>query len=82
MSISKRAWMAKFSANLAGLMEERDISQKNLAMKAHITQAALSRYINMRRIPDSVSVINIARALDCDIEDLIDMGTYVVEDEK
>jgi transcriptional regulator with XRE-family HTH domain len=54
--------------NLKKLMIEREMTAADIARKTGMTQAALSRYINDKRIPRLNSVIKIAKALNVPIE--------------
>ena len=60
--------MSKFTMNLKKLMIEREMTAADIARKTGMTQAALSRYINDKRIPNINSVIKIAKALNVPIE--------------
>lgn len=46
------------------LILERGVSQKELAQKAGVTEAAISHYINGDRSPRGAILLNIANALD------------------
>jgi len=52
-----------FQDRLAGLLERKGMSQKKLAGKAGITEAALSRYVNGTRVPRSNVLARMALAL-------------------
>ncbi len=52
-----------FRGRMLGLMVEQEISQKDLADRLGVTEATVSRYMNMDRIPKSVLLANIATAL-------------------
>lgn len=53
----------KFAKRLRKLMEESHVLQKELAQRARITEAALSRYLNDGRIPRIDVVANLATVL-------------------
>ena len=53
-----------FAERLRKLMNENSLSQKELAMRARITEAALSRYLNDGRTPRINVVANLATVLD------------------
>ena len=57
--------------NLKKLMIEREMTAADISRKTGMTQAALSRYINDKRIPRLNSVIKIAKALNVPIELLV-----------
>ena len=64
-SISEVEFICIFADNLSDIMDEVGISQRQLAKKAHITEAALSRYLNKQRMP------NLCYALQCEYSDLL-----------
>ena len=53
----------EFADRLRNLMDESHIKQKELAQRARITEAALSRYLNDGRIPRIDVVANLATVL-------------------
>lgn len=67
-------WMKIFGDNLREILEERGMSQKELADEAYLSEAAISSYINKRRMPNVRAVLNIWYALGCPIDDIFDFG--------
>ena len=67
----------EFKDRLKNIMLEHNITQKELAERANITEASMSKYINGSRTPRIDVIVNIANALgvstdyllgsDCDI---------------
>lgn len=55
---------------LAGLLRERNMTQKDLAQATHLTEAAVSRYVSGQREPRAVTVANIAKALGVTPQDI------------
>ena len=45
------------------MLEQKGISQKELAASAGVTEAAMSHYIKVDRIPRGANLLNIAKAL-------------------
>lgn len=70
-SISEVEFICIFADNLSDIMDEVGISQRQLAKKAHITEAALSRYLNKQRIPNMRTFMNLCYALQCEYSDLL-----------
>ena len=52
-----------FRGRMYALMTEQNITQKALAERLGVTEATISRYMNMDRIPKSTLLANIATAL-------------------
>lgn len=59
------------SERLLKLIQQRGITQKELAIKAGVTEAALSHYIKGDRCPRSVVLARLAEALDTTSDYLI-----------
>lgn len=57
--------------NIETKLNEAGISQRELAARTGITEVTISRYINGARIPKATDLLVIARALNCDIESLM-----------
>ena len=70
-SISEVEFICIFADNLSAIMDEVGISQRQLAKKAHITEAALSRYLNKQRMPNMRTFMNLCYALQCEYSDLL-----------
>lgn len=70
-SISEVEFVCIFADNLSDIMDEVGISQRQLAKKAHITEAALSRYLNKQRMPNMRTFMNLCYALQCEYSDLL-----------
>ena len=70
-SISEVEFICIFADNLSDIMDEVGISQRQLAKKAHVTEAALSRYLNKQRMPNMRTFMNLCYALQCEYSDLL-----------
>lgn len=51
-------------------LQRQGLSQKELAARANVTEAAISRYINAEREPRAVTLLAIAKALGVSTADL------------
>ena len=70
-------WLDNFGDNLSILLADYGVSQAELAEKAGLSEPTISSYINKRRMPGVKAILNIAYALNIDIEDLIDFGSTI-----
>lgn len=61
----------RFKERLNQLLEERGISQKELAQRINVDETAMSRYVNGTRTPRIDILTNIAKEFDVSIEYLI-----------
>ena len=66
-----------FGDNLRDLMDERGYSQRELAKETGISNVTISRYIKKERMPTAKSLVNLAFALECDLDDLVPTYDYV-----
>ena len=66
-----------FADNLRDLMSERGYSQRELERESGINHASISRYLKKERIPTVKALINLAFALECDLDDLVPTYDYV-----
>lgn len=70
-------WKFTFGDNLDSILKDRHMSQKELAKMCDISQGMISDYVNGFRAPNIFAVINIAYALDTDIDELVDVGDTI-----
>lgn len=77
--MTKIQWCRKFSEKIRKLMNYKGFSQRELATIAKIPENTLSRYLNGQRIPRADQIVNIAKALDCTVSELIQFGEMVTK---
>lgn len=70
-------WLDIFGDNLASMLNDAHISQRELADETGLSEATISYYISKRKMPGIKSIINISHALNCDVADLIDFGDRI-----
>jgi transcriptional regulator with XRE-family HTH domain len=63
--------MGGIGARIADLLQYRNMSQKELATRAGITEAAVCKYIKGERVPRAVTVAAIAKALGVSVAELM-----------
>lgn len=76
--ISEVEFIDIFADNLRDIMYEMDISEGELARRTGMTSAAISRYINKKRMPTLKALVNLSYVLCVPITDLI--PTYAMID--
>lgn len=59
------------TAKLKALLEEKHITQRELAEKAGVTEQAMSRYVNGTRTPKVTTYAAMTQALGIGIDDLL-----------
>lgn len=65
-------WKDIFGDNLASILEDKKMSQSQLARRSGVSTAMISDYINKRSIPGLMAAINMAYALDVRFEEFVD----------
>lgn len=71
-------WLDIFSVNLIDMLKEQGYSQEELAYETNLSQGTISKYINKKQMPSLKAIINIAYALECSIDELIDFGDIIL----
>ncbi|MGN0456863.1 MAG: helix-turn-helix domain-containing protein [Acutalibacteraceae bacterium] len=64
-----------FGEKLRNLIEEKDITQKELASRLNIAPSTVSSYVQNTREPDFETLKSIARFFDVSTDYLLDFGT-------
>lgn len=60
-----------FSEHLKLILTEKQLSQKQLAYESGLTEAAISRYIKGDRVPNTATLLKIAKALQVSADTLL-----------
>lgn len=60
-----------FSRNVKRYMQRDGIGQKELASRSHLSQSAISKLLNSLATPSIRSAVNIALALDIEVDKII-----------
>lgn len=69
--MTKKKWMKIFASRVNNNMNIRCINQKELSEATGISKTTISRYLQGRQLPKTDAVLNIAKALDCTVAELI-----------
>lgn len=75
--MSELEWLQIFAHNLTYHLQSSGISQTELARRTGLEQGSISRYASARQMPGIKAIINIANALGCSTDDLIDFGSMI-----
>lgn len=76
--MSEVEWMEIFANNLVNILEEENMTQKELADAIGITKSAISKYINKQRMPSLKNIINMSDVLNISIDELIYFGDVII----
>ena len=69
--MTEQEWRYEFAFRLRKRMKRKGLNQRQLADLADLSEVTLSRYINGLREPSSHIVYQLAKALDCTVDELI-----------
>ena len=75
--MSEMEWISIFGDNLIDIMDEKGYTQEQLANATGLTQSTISKYINKKQMPSIKAVVNLAYALDCTTDELIEFGDII-----
>lgn len=75
--MTEKEWKHRIAIALRQKMLDANITQLELARKSHISQGAISNYLNARTIPDIRAIINLSIALKCKVSNLADFGEKI-----
>lgn len=78
--MTKSEWHRIFTGRLRRLMNNRCLTLSDLAKMSGVNKKNLYRYLYEGRVPDSISMTNIAIALEINVRMLMDFGDYIVND--
>lgn len=77
MSMRETEWMRTFGQNLKELMNEQNVTERQLARKIGVSQPTVNGYIHGRVMPSVKSLVNIYYVLNCDVNDIFDFGDKI-----
>lgn len=74
MAMSEIEWIDIFGDNLVDMLKDARMTQKELAEESRVSNATISNYIHKKQMPNTRALVNIAYALNCSLNDLMDFG--------
>ena len=78
-TIGQQELLNIFGVNLASILEEERMSQRELARLTGLNESTISRYINKLQMPTVRAIINISFALEWQFEDMLNYGAMLEE---
>lgn len=72
--MTRSEWCCRFGNELRKLLEEKDMTQKELADKLYLSEATVSQYVNGNIMPSIKMVINISYVLNVSIDSFTYFG--------
>ena len=77
--MTREEWKDIFGGNLDAILQDYRISQKELAKMSGVSQGMISDYINGWTAPNIFALINIVKALDIEIDELVNVGEMITD---
>jgi transcriptional regulator with XRE-family HTH domain len=75
--MTKQKWLDDFAYNLFEMMDYTNTSQAELSRLTGLTRQNIIRFLKAEAVPSMIAVINIAKALDCEIDELVKLDEIV-----
>lgn len=75
--MNKDRWLDEFSSKLREMIEDEGITQKQLAEESRLDRADISRYCNGQQAPSAKAIVNLAHALNCSTDELVDFDEMI-----
>ena len=75
--MSEQQWLNIFGDNLLYLMHNANLSLQDLADMTDLSKSTISKYINKQMMPGARAIVNLAYALNCTTDDLIEFGERI-----
>ena len=75
--MSEMDWLYTFSNNLARILYEMKLTQRDLSELSGLSEGTISKYLNGQQIPGVKAILNISYAIGCEISELIDFGSMI-----
>lgn len=72
--MKREEWLCGFRFRVRQLMNEKNVTQRELADELYISEAAVSRLLNGNLMPSMKTVINISYALNVSIDRIAYFG--------
>lgn len=76
--MTRYEWGEIFGSNLVDILEEKGMSQAQLARDSGLSASRISDYINNNATPTIFAIINMAYALDMEVSALVDFDDRII----
>ena len=72
-------WLNIFADNLASIMYESKINQRDLSEMSGLSEATISKILRKQQMPKIRAVLNISYAIGISLDDLMDFGDKIID---
>lgn len=76
--MNEQQWLNIFGDNLLYLMHGANLSLQDLADMTGLHKSTISKYINKQMLPGARAIVNLAYALNCTTDELLDFGDRII----
>lgn len=75
--MTKQNWLDDFAYNLFEMMDYANTSQAELSRLTGLTRQNIIRFLKGEAVPSMIAIINIAKALECEIDELVKLDEII-----
>ena len=75
--MTRNEWRITFGDNLSDILKDAKVTQKEFAKDSGLSVGSVSDYINKWTVPNVPAILNMAYALDMEVDDLVDFGDRI-----
>lgn len=75
--MTKQKWLDDFAYNLFEMMDYTNTTQAELSRLAGLSRQTIIGYLKGTTAPSMIAIINISKALDCEIDELVKLDEII-----
>lgn len=75
--MTKQKWLDDFAYNLFEMMDYTNTSQAELCRLTGLSRQNIIRFLSGSAVPSMIAIINISKALDCEIDELVKLDEII-----
>ena len=75
--MTKQKWLDDFAYNLFEMMDYTNTSQAELSRLTGLSRQTIIGYLKGTTVPSGIALVNISKALDCEIEELVNVTEFI-----
>lgn len=75
--MTKQKWLDDFAFNLCEMLDYTNTSQTELSRLTGLSRQTIIGYLNGTNVPSMIAIINIAKALECEIDELVKLDEII-----
>lgn len=75
--MTKQKWLDDFAFNLCEMLDYTNTSQTELSRLTGLSRQTIIGYLNGTNVPSMIAIINISKALECEIDELVKLDEII-----